>query len=280
MKAKLNLSGEGIKQFFLVNGEKIVLGGVVIALLGFLYSAITAKPLDESKSPDVLKRESAVLMNKINDTSGQPPAGEPPKLPERTPPVPPTPLKWQVEISPLIFPELKKRSDPAILPIEEVQIASGVAIVGYAPPLAAGAAVGVLPAAGNDHGPAGGVGAGAGATKGPAVTQTEERFNPQGMLGAAKVGDEQRAKTYAIITGLVPWSKQCEEYNNRFEYAVQPSLPTSDPTQPTPNSSLQTGQLQLPEYIYFRVQRTEALQPTEDDWKKGTISYGAALNEV
>src|SRR5262245_26913268 len=160
MKVKLNLSGEGIKQFFLVNGEKIVLGGVVIALLGFLYSAITAKPLDETKSPDVIKRESAALTSKIHEES-MPPAGEHSKLPEPAPPVPQGPLMWQTEISPLIFPELKKRSDPTILPIEEVQIVSGVAIVGYAPPLAAGAAGGVMPAAGNDHGPAPGVGAGA-----------------------------------------------------------------------------------------------------------------------
>jgi hypothetical protein len=280
MKAKLNLSGEGIKQFFLVNGEKIVLGGVVIALLGFLYSAITARPLDETKSPEVIKRESAALMGRINDPNSTPPAGERPKLPEPPPQMPPGTDKWPTEISPLIFPELKKRSDPTILPVEEVQIASGVAIVGYAPPLAPGAAAGVLPAVGNDHSPAGGVGAAAGAAKGAASGQADERFSPQGMMGAAKPGDEPRAKTYAIITGLVPWSKECEEYNNRFEYAVPPSLPTTDPSQPAPNSSLQTGQPQQPEYIYFRVQRTDVLQPTEDDWKKGTISYGAALNEV
>jgi len=280
MKVKLNLSGEGIKQFFLANGEKIVLGGVVLALLGFLYSAITAKPLDETKSPEVIKRQSAALRNRISDASVGPPAGERPRLPEITPPMPPGTDKWQTEISPLIFPELKKRSDPTILPVEEVQIASGVAIVGYAPPLASGAAPGVLPAAGNDHGPAfGGVGAGAGAAKGAATTQADERFNLQGMMGAAKPGDEPRKETYAIITGLVPWSKQCEEYSNRFEFAVPPSLPASDPTQPTPNSSLQTGQPQVPEYIYFRVQRTEASQPKEDkDW--ATIDYGAALRDV
>jgi hypothetical protein len=283
MKVKLNLSGEGIKQFFLVNGEKIVLGGVVIALLGFLYSAITAKPLDETKSPEVIKRESAVLMNRINDPASNPPAGDRPKLPEPAPPVPPQPLKWQTEISPLIFPELKKRSDPTILPIEEMQIASGVAIVGYAPALASGAAGGMSPAAGalaagNDHGPAyGGVGAAAAKSNTPA--QTDERFNPQGMMGAAKPGDEPRAKTYAIITGLVPWSKQCEEYSNRFEFAVPPSLPASDPTQPTANTALQTGQPQLPEYIYFRVQRTDNLQPKDDkDWTT-TINYLSALTD-
>src|SRR6476659_9718183 len=137
---KVNLSGEGIKQFILANGEKIVLGGVVIALLGFLYSAITAKPLDETKSPDVIKRESAGLISRLQDDRSTPPAGEYSKLPEPAPPVAPQPMRWQTEISPLLFPELKKRSDPTILPIEEVQIASGVAILGYAPPLASGAA--------------------------------------------------------------------------------------------------------------------------------------------
>jgi hypothetical protein len=287
MKVKLNLSGEGIKQFFLVNGEKIVLGGVVIALLGFLYSAITAKPLDETKSPDVVKRESAVLMNRISDPNSVPPAGEHPKLPDPPPPIPQNSIKWPTEISPLIFPELKKRSDPTILPIEELQIASGVAIVGFAPQLASGApgsVGGVLPTpmAGNEHGPAyAGVGGPAAAAKGAAAGQTEDqRFNPQGMTGAAKPGDEPRVKTYAIITGLVPWSKQCEEYSNRFEFAVPPSLPPSDPTQPTPVSSLQTGQPQLPEYIYFLVQRTEALQPKGDaDWPQ-TNYYGAALKDI
>jgi hypothetical protein len=275
MKARLNLSGEGIKQFFLSNGEKIVLGGVVIALIGFLYSAITAKPLDESKSPEAIKRQSAALMNQINSET-PPPAGEHAKLPEPSPQVPPGADKWAIEISPLLFPELKKRSDPTILPIEEVQIASGVAIVGYAPlgPGAAGGVGGALPAAMNEHGQ--GVGAAAG--KGSASGQADERFNPQGMTGAAKPGDEPRAKTYAIITGLVPWSKQCEEYSNRFEFAVPPSLPTTDPSQPAANTALQTGQPQLPEYIYFKVQRTEALEPKETDWK--AISYGAALNDI
>src|SRR5262245_6205941 len=114
MKAKLSLSGDGIKQFFLANGEKIVLGGVVIALLGLLYSAITAKPLDETKSPTVIKRESAALINRINGESN-PPAGPQSKLAEPSPPMPPGSIKWQTEICPLIFPELKKRSDPTIL---------------------------------------------------------------------------------------------------------------------------------------------------------------------
>lgn len=279
MKAKLNLSGEGIKQFFLANGEKIVLGGVVIALLGFLYSAITAKPLDDSKSPEAIKRQSALLMSQIN-SEGTPPAGQPPKLPDPSSPIAPQALKWPTEISPLIFPELKKRSDPTILPVEEVQIASGVAIFGYAPLLGPGAPGGVggpLPAIANDHGPAY-AGVGATAAKGSTTAPTDEHFNPQGMTGAAKPGDLPRMKTYAIITGLVPWSKQCEEYSNRFEFAVPPSLPTSDPSQPTANTALQTGQAQLPEYIYFKVQRTEASEPKETDWK--AISYGAALNDI
>ena len=70
-------------------------------------------------------------------------------------------------------------------------------------------------------------------------------------------------------------SKQYEEYSNRFEFAVPPSLPTNDPSQPPANTSLQTGQ---PEYIYFKVQRTEVLEPKETDWK--AISYGAALNDI
>src|SRR5262249_30492927 len=141
---------------------------------------------------------------------------------------------------------------------------------------AAGAAL-PLPAAVSDHGPAAaGAGTGGGASSG----QPAERFNPQGMIGANPSGADPRAKMYAIITGIVPWSKQCEEYGSRFEFAVPPVLQPSDPSHPAPLTSAQTGQAQLPEYIGFRVQRTEAIEPQEADWAAAKSLYIPALNDL
>ena len=61
MKAKINFSGDSIKKFFFKNVEKLVLGITVLVLLAFLYSVITAKPLDESKSPEAISRDSRAV---------------------------------------------------------------------------------------------------------------------------------------------------------------------------------------------------------------------------
>ena len=258
MKAKLNLSGEGIKQFFLFNGEKIALGAVALILLGFVYSAITAKPLDDSKSPPVIQRDSTALMARIQESNSTPPGGQAhdfaTMVDNEIKTLPVGSMKWPTEISPLIFPELKKRSDPTIFPVEELQIASGSAIIGYTQPLAVpGAAPGaVAPAA-------------AGAPAGPAAAGSAEskRFSPLGMIGVNPPGAEPRAKTFAIITGLIPWAKQIEEYSNRFEFAVPPSVP-ADATRPGGGvTQIQSGQPETPDYYYFNIDRLEITDPTD-----------------
>ncbi len=62
---KPSLSKDGIQQFFLANGEKLLLGITMVILLGFFYSALTAKPLDESMSPEAIKTASNTLQSQV-----------------------------------------------------------------------------------------------------------------------------------------------------------------------------------------------------------------------
>ena len=64
---KPSLSKDGIQQFFLANGEKLLLGITAVILLGFFYSALTAKPLDESMSPEAIKTASNNLQTQVGN---------------------------------------------------------------------------------------------------------------------------------------------------------------------------------------------------------------------
>ncbi len=66
---KPSLSKDGIQQFFLSNGEKLLLGFTLVILLGFFYSALTAKPLDESMSPEAIKTASNNLQTQVGTST-------------------------------------------------------------------------------------------------------------------------------------------------------------------------------------------------------------------
>jgi hypothetical protein len=68
---KPSLSKDGIQQFFLANGEKLLLGITMVILLGFFYSALTAKPLDESNSPEAIKTASNSLQSQVGNELGE-----------------------------------------------------------------------------------------------------------------------------------------------------------------------------------------------------------------
>ncbi len=141
MKMKLKFSGAAIADFFVVNGEKMVLGVMVLVLLWFLYGAITARPLDDTKSAYAIEQKSKEATERINAVPwDRAPQEEKDKaatvdfqklIAEDRKEVPISALQLGNEWNPRLFPELTKRGDPEIYPVAELQIASGCAVVPY-----------------------------------------------------------------------------------------------------------------------------------------------------
>ena len=268
--AKLSLNKDGIKQFLLANGEKFLLGLTAILLLGFFYSALTAKPLDESMSADSIRTAS----NKVQSDLSNPTWGE-----QKATLNLPTPLfEQQVDEAlksvavatyaearewiPALFPELKRRADPKIFAVEELQIASGVGILAYQVPQIAAQAAAIAPT-----------------TTGTATTAAQPiRIDSNAPLPGADVPQsDPQGKPYVIVTGLVPVDKEIQEYSDRFALSVPP---VPDPNKPVPVTTVTPGQQELPQYAVCVVQRREAnpANKPEDNWS--TISYQKVIADM
>ena len=281
MKAKINFSGSGIKKFFVNNGEKLFLVLTALVLLAFLYSAIMAKPLDDSKSPDAIKREAGQLVATLQSATWSTHRDEmglaAPHFKQQADatmrPISGQKLKPVHDWNPPLFPELVKRVDPEIYAVEELQIGAGRGIVPYhaaANANAAGAGPGMGPGIGPGHGPGmggpgfgpggpgfgpGGPGFGPGGPGGLSMGAGGGRVDPNGSLpGVHAPGADAQGKTYVIITGAVPVEKEAEEFRRRFEYAVPAVL--SDVNQ-SRNTSMSVTQSDTPHYFCFLVDRCE-----------------------
>ncbi len=258
MKVKLNFSGAAIRDFFINNGEKIVLGITIFILLLFMYGAITAKPLEDSKSADSIKRDSSQAEGRIHDVAwskdvekeqGIQTVKFDPKISMEKIPNIDFPNPW----NPNIFPDLMKRADPQIFPVEDLQIASGYALVPYS----------------KDNG--GGPGAPPAAA--PAAGNTQIPINAA-VLGVSAPGADARPTFYTIITGAVPYEREIAEFKRRFDYAVKVDRPTAAaaPTMGGATAATALASPDSPNYYFFRVQRAEAsgadpnLQWVDLDW--------------
>jgi hypothetical protein len=279
MKPKINLSGDGIKSFFFNNGEKLVLGITVLVLLLFLYSAITAKPLDDSKSPRAIASKADERRTGVQ-TPTEPPRVDFPPVDPRDPVAPPAnyeAVQQQKEINPPIFQELHLRTEPEFFPVENLQVAAEVGIVPYRP---ASGVAGVIPqvvqplgrpaiGAGHDtthdlgninqRTPLGanhalGAAGGAGAVAAPAAVP----LGGASAYGVHAPGADPQPKGMAVITGLIPYEKQCEAYRREFELA------------------LPAGQVDPPIYQLFNVQRAEVKDAADTNLNWQNISYKTA----
>jgi hypothetical protein len=261
MKMKLNLSKEGIQEFLLANGEKFLLGVTGIILLGFFYGAITAKPLDDSMSPDAIKTASSKVQSVLSDPNWAeqksalhlPDASFPKSVETSNAPVAVGPYRQLREWDPALFPELTRRAEPKIFPVEKLQIASGVGLLAYQIPPEVVAQANAV--------------AGATAT----TTSTAQRIDPTAQLpGAHVTAAESQGKPYVVITGLVPVDKEAQEFNDRFTLAM-PAV--ADPNRPVPVSPPTPGQAELPQYAVCLVQRREVTPTMKADDKWPNVSY-------
>jgi hypothetical protein len=250
MKPKINFSAAGIVSFFANNGEKIVLGIMLLILLFFLYGAITAKPLDDSKSPDAIVRESEQAKKRISEVDFKD-SGETVSatdfqklINEEQKEVPMAKLEEHNLWDPRLFAELTKRPVPDFFPVQELQIASGYALIPYARTDASGHAT---------------------AAAAPAAATGGAKIPASANLPGVRVqGADVRPVYYAIITGIVPEEKQSLEYKRKFEYAIRPAeRPGPSASSVTPGQSVASSPDE-PHYDFFKVQRAEVKNDAND----------------
>lgn len=139
-KPKVSLNGAAIKTFFINNGEKLVLGLVVLLLINFAYSAITAKQIEPGMAKKI-QDESRQAEVRIQETPWNivlrdHPEWIPRNYPDDSkvnngPLVNTVALVTDTPLQPKIFPELVKREDPKILPPIELTGTAQVVLVPY-----------------------------------------------------------------------------------------------------------------------------------------------------
>ncbi len=304
MKAKINFSGAGIKKFFVNNGEKLVLALTVLLFLGFIYSSMNAKPLDDSKSADAINRESRQLVASLQSPTWNEHRTEmgltPPHYKQETDnslrPVSGQKVTPSRDWNPPLFPELIKRVDPEIFAVEELQIGAGCGIVPYRSTTAAGAAVrpGVGPGNRPMGPPVGGPPMG-GPPMGPPIGGPPIGGPPGGPGGFGRNGQETASlpgvhapgadaqrKTYVVITGAVPVEKESQEFRRRFEYAM-PAIP--DQSRARPGAQFAT-QSDSPHYFCFLIERSEVKDADDKNrnWvhilSKANYANAAAMKDI
>ncbi len=309
MKAKLNLNGSAIKNFFIYHGEKLILIAAVLIMFSFAYGAITAKPIDATM-PDQIKRASNDAQQRVNDTPWEEyKKGKPelelvdykgPTAESIKPETAVAKLNQTVPYLPPIFADLVKRADPKIFPVAELIGVGTSAIVPYTreqlepaaaptqgPPRRrddkkggkAGSKTGTRPGIGDEMEgrlPLGGRPRGRGIEDDiaaqPGATATDRTVGSYPLPGAHALNSKPEPKYMAIIVGLVPFTEQYNEYKKRFEDALGKDVTTS---------TKQGSDQYTPSYLFLRIQRAEVKdhrdQVVEQAWK--TLDIPAAWKD-
>lgn len=228
------------------HGEKVVVAVVGLVALWLVWGgvhALRSLAVKDAQTPEAVNRAAVQARGHI-DRDAKPPADLlPPREPLargidpwRTPLVPwwtgpaapslaiAKPPVLPVLDSPL-FNELAKRSQPNVLPIEDLQAVAGLAILPVAaPPEGQGPAGPRPPVAepaksAKPAKPAGQTRPGRDPLGGVLERMPGEGLQPMG--GPATEGG--RIVPYVVVTGLIPVKKQQEEYRRRFESTSRPA---------------------------------------------------------
>ncbi len=129
MKLKLNLKGSGgFKGFLLAHGEKFVAGLVGLCVVMLLYKAMAVKSLDAKSQPEELTQLASAARTHIetNDAGAvKLVSSDPNTIVENLVDVELTPYSIGAPMNPPLFPEKKKRSDPVLLTIQDVEVHPG-----------------------------------------------------------------------------------------------------------------------------------------------------------
>ena len=296
-KSKLSLGPGGIKGFFVEHVEKIVLGIVLLAVVGFVYFGSTVETFPESKTPATLLQTVQQATNKMETPSWDkvketvlPPSIDNPIV------IRVTPEQFSIRtMDPPIQPSRSKRRDPKIYAPTQLEVAAMVAGVGMIPGEEEIAAIDLKydemvlrqqaplvapeedPAAkkkkkrpGRDRemdilGEAAANLGGAGGILQPRVLSEEDR--EEILRNGARVSTQAIARTRNIISlkALIPYQKQLLEYQDALAGVPQYVKEERD----------------VPTYVFFKVERADVTDDPNADPAKlkwVLLSTAAARN--
>ncbi len=228
MKVKVKFDVAALKKWVFAHGEKVAFGAMALVFLLFTYSALRHEVLSEKNQPDRLKKLSADVNAHVSNSAwdqkreGVQLVDYDKRANRELIPKESYPLAKPFD-EPLADQKIK-RGSPAVFPVEELRVAAG------------SGSFALRPEAGND----GRQGAAAAA------------LQPGGGIKPSP-GARLKAQFWAVVTGLVPYEKQAEEYSRVFERAMNPNK--------EPN---------LPQYAGVEIERAEIddSNPDKLEWKK------------
>lgn len=231
MKAKISLGGGGIRGLILKHVEKAV---IALAVLIFVFLVWGASKLggDFDLQPDQLKNTSVEADKAIREPKKGPPSEVPPWLPIAQgikKPVPADPYGVENTWMHRLFPRETLRGEPAVFPLEKLRASTGFGGISIS---ASGALTGT---------------AGPGEMPGYGMDSGME-------AGGSGLGGNTEGRRWVVITGLLPYKKQWNEYGDMFR-----------------NAEVKLPQRDVPAYVYYEVERarvTPGVEPKEDEWQE------------
>jgi hypothetical protein len=209
-RPSISFDKEAIVDFLLRHGEKLLVAVIGLSALGLAWGgvdAVRSKSVSPQQRPEALARQAGDAAMHVDREKTAPASekwsGAPLATaidPWRKPPVSePPPLAL---LDRPLFEEFAKRTQPDVLPIEDLRAVAGLAVLPFKQPAAE-------PAAADRP---------RGRPREPAAA--DQPFDlAAGQPGAGAGGDQGRGRVapYVVVTGLIPVSRQAAEYRRRFE---------------------------------------------------------------
>ena len=223
MKVKVKLDLQSIKNFVIEHGEKIALVVVGIVFAMFLFSAAKRETLDAGKQPERLAEKANQVRTHVQQSAWDPKHASEEGLAivdfagraKREPVVPGDYVVPHVLNTPIADPKTK-REDPAVFPVEELIADSGFGVFAV---LSGDPVAGARPAAARDDG----------------KEHQHKKFAARTGSAAPpgykpKAGAKLKPQPWAVITGVVPWTKQVQEFSRVFDNAQGADKDRDTPT--------------------------------------------------
>jgi hypothetical protein len=212
VKVKLKLDKNAIKNFFIDHAEKVIFGFVLLGVMMIVYSSVAGREKTD-KAPKDLQDKVAAADAKIKQTTVAEKSDlqldEIAELNQVA--IKTTGYELTKPISPPVGKLEHPRGEPKILGVEKLKVAAGTGMFQIAV-----------------------------VAKAPAGERG-------GQAQPAAAAADMKGQRWAVITGLVPWKKQCDLYRDTFADCKQ-----IDPLKD-----------QIPEYKGYWVERLEITSPAD-----------------
>lgn len=242
--AKPSLSKDALLEGLFEHCEKIVGGGVLLVAAWLAWSGIaaigTASSGGVSKPQEITAKAQEATQHVDKDSN--PPATmllEPTGLGERF-------AEWvapkekgarRLCFARPLFEELAKRTQPEVLAIEDLQAVAGIAVLAAKPEQ--------QDIVGRARPPRGGDPFAGGPPGDPGAVGGEPQRDPAENVPRGAI------RPYVVVTGLIPYEKQFDEYRQRFE-----------------STSFRDPQRDAPLWSDFLVERVDVTDGPSDSWER------------